>query len=62
MGKRGPAAEEESTESRVWVLRGPQPTPVPVKTGATNGKITQILSGALAAGDPVVVESLKAEK
>ncbi len=62
MGNRTPAVEEESTEGRVWVLRGPQPTPVPVKTGATNGKTTQILSGALAAGDPVVIESLKAEK
>lgn len=62
MGNRTPAQEEETTESRVWVLRGPRPKPVPVTTGATNGKTTQILSGALAAGDPVVIESLKAEK
>ena len=47
---------------RVWVLRGQEPVPVAVKTGMTNGKLTEIQSGGIAAGTQLVVDTLKVEK
>jgi HlyD family secretion protein len=43
---------------RVWVLRNGQPAPVEVKTGATNGRMTEIVGGPLKAGTQVITESL----
>lgn len=43
---------------RVWVLRDGQPAPVEVKTGATNGRMTEIVGGPLKAGTQVITESL----
>ncbi|MBI5018464.1 MAG: efflux RND transporter periplasmic adaptor subunit [Deltaproteobacteria bacterium] len=40
---------------RVWVLRDGLPTPVPVTTGATDGRVTQVTQGDLAAGAALVV-------
>jgi HlyD family secretion protein len=48
--------------SRVYVLRDQQPVAVAVKTGVTNGKVTEVLSGSIAPGVPLVVEAMKAEK
>jgi HlyD family secretion protein len=59
---RKPETEEEKTVARVWVLRGQEPVAVPVKIGATNGKVTEIHSGSIAAGVPLIVDTLKAEK
>lgn len=42
---------------RVWVLRDGKPAPVEVKTGATNGRMTEIISGPLTAGMQVITES-----
>lgn len=42
--------------SRVFVLRDGQPVAVAVKTGASDGRFTQILDGALEPGQPVVTE------
>ncbi|MCE5307607.1 MAG: efflux RND transporter periplasmic adaptor subunit [Acidobacteriales bacterium] len=47
--------------SRVYVLRDQQPVAVAVKTGVTNGKVTEVLGGSIAAGVPLVIETLKAE-
>jgi HlyD family secretion protein len=44
--------------SHVWVLRDGRPAQVEVKTGATNGKVTEILDGNLEAGTEVITESL----
>jgi HlyD family secretion protein len=41
----------------VWVLRGPQPQPVRVRAGMTDGTSTEIVEGELQAGDEVVVSS-----
>lgn len=43
---------------RVWVLRNGQPAPVEVQTGATNGRMTEIVGGPLKAGTQVITESL----
>lgn len=41
---------------RVWVLRDGQPTAIEVRTGATDGRMTEITGGALKAGTPVITE------
>jgi HlyD family secretion protein len=43
---------------RVWVLRDDQPTAIEVKTGATNGRMTEIVDGSLKAGMQVITEAL----
>ncbi|HEX7111770.1 MAG TPA: efflux RND transporter periplasmic adaptor subunit [Mizugakiibacter sp.] len=41
---------------RIWVLRDGQPAAVEVRTGATDGRMTEITGGALKAGTPVITE------
>jgi HlyD family secretion protein len=45
---------------RVWVLRDGQPVAVPVQTGATDGRLTELRSGAVQPGEAVVVDTLGA--
>jgi HlyD family secretion protein len=45
---------------RIWVLRHGQAVPVPVKTGATNGRFTEILSGDLQEGEAIITEAIGA--
>lgn len=45
---------------RVWVLRDGQPVALDVKTGATNGRVTEITGGNLEAGMQVITETLSA--
>ena len=47
---------------RVWVVRDGKPSPIPVTTGSTDGKLTQIRSGQVTPGMPLIVEVLKAGK
>lgn len=52
--------ETEPTEKTpkgalVWVLRDARPTSVEIQTGSTDGAMTQVLGGALEAGDPVII-------
>jgi HlyD family secretion protein len=58
------AGQEEETEggARLWVLRNQQPFPLEVKTGITNGKLTEIFSDAIQAGTPLIVDVLKVGK
>lgn len=42
----------------VFVLRDGQPVAIEVKTGATNGLITEIVGGELKAGTPVITEAM----
>jgi HlyD family secretion protein len=48
-----PAADGSA---RLWMLRDGQAVPVQVKTGATNGRVTEILGGELQAGEAVITE------
>lgn len=43
---------------RVWVLRDGAPVAVDVQTGATNGRVTEIVHASLTAGTEVITESL----
>jgi HlyD family secretion protein len=48
---------------KVWVLGADgKPAPLEVKTGATNGQLTEILDGALKEGMAVVIDSVSAKK
>jgi HlyD family secretion protein len=44
---------------RVWVLQDGQPVAVEVRTGATNGRMTEVVGGALTAGMRVITEALE---
>jgi len=45
--------------ARVWVLRGDQLTPVPVKVGLDDGTLVEISSDSLQPGDRVVVSEAR---
>ncbi len=47
---------------RVWVVRDGKPSPISVTTGATDGKLTEIRSGQVTPGTPLIVEVLKEGK
>ncbi len=63
-GPPGRMARPQSTApvgdgaSRVWVLRDGQPMPLEVRTGATDGRMTEIVESALEAGTQVITEVL----
>ncbi len=58
--KRPPAQGpgEEGTLT-VWVKKDGLPSPVRIKAGATNGDMTQVLSGDVKAGTDLIVEEVK---
>jgi HlyD family secretion protein len=55
---RRPQTAPANGGPRVWVLRDGAPEAVPVTTGATNGRVTEITGGGLAAGAEVITEML----
>ena len=59
---RQPAPQVKATNGttpRVWVLQNGRPVPVEVRTGATNGRVTEIIGGAVEAGTEVVTETVE---
>ena len=46
---------------RVWVLQAGQPVALDVKTGASNGRVTEITGGDLKSGMQVITEALSAQ-
>jgi HlyD family secretion protein len=47
---------------RVWVARDGRPSPIVVTVGASDGKQTEVRSGQVTAGMPLIVETLKEGK
>jgi HlyD family secretion protein len=47
---------------RVWVEKDGKPSPISVTTGSTDGKVTEIRSGQVSPGMPLIVEVLKEGK
>lgn len=47
----------DNSEQRVWILENGRPHPVKVKTGITDGKMTEIITGDLQADAQVIVGS-----
>ena len=60
--KRAFGKEGESPERTVYVLRGGRPEALEVKTGLSDGTITEIVSGDLKEGDQVITEASIAGK
>jgi HlyD family secretion protein len=56
------APEPAAGAGKLWTLKDGHPKLLPVKIGATNGKVTEVLAGPLAAGTPVIIDTLRAGK
>ncbi len=57
----GASPAPDAKTRTVWVLDGASdPRPVPVETGATDGKRTQIAGGPLDVGAPVIINAIEA--
>lgn len=67
---RGPPAtnkqvqndDKDPNSQRVWILRDNKPVAIPVKTGATDGRLTQVVDGKLNAGTPVIIDATRIRK
>ena len=63
MGARKPRAAGKNGIPKVWVLGADkQPTALEVKTGATNGQLTEITDGGLKEGMAVIIDSTSAKQ
>ena len=63
-GKRGGDASSSGvgTDRRsLWVMRGAKPVQVQVRTGLTDGTVTEILEGDIHEGDLIVTEAVTAD-
>jgi HlyD family secretion protein len=63
-GAAGAAAPREREPDRrtVWVLRGEQPQAVRVRTGVSDGTVTEIIEGDLREGDAVITDATTTAK
>ncbi len=52
-----PPPRGADTDRTVYVLRGATPEPVSIKTGLSDGTVSEVLSGDLKEGDPVVTDA-----
>lgn len=57
-----PANSGQAKGPKVWVLNGATPTAVPVKIGASDGRVTEILEGDIAPGAKVLVDVVEKGK
>ncbi len=48
--------DENSKQKQVWVLKDQQPNAIPIKTGASDGRMTQLVEGDLQAGTELLVD------
>lgn len=66
---RPPSAQQKPREanskgrtSQVWMLRDGTPVAVPITTGASDGQWTQLVTGEVKAGDPLLTDAVSAAK
>jgi len=59
--KRG-EINKDKKQQKVWTLQGNQPVAVPITTGATSGTMTQVVSGEVTPGMPLIVEAFSKDK
>jgi HlyD family secretion protein len=55
--RRGNRPPADTSTKTLWVMRGPKPVAVQVKTGLTDGSFTEIVSGEVNENDAVVLEA-----
>jgi len=53
---------EKGGGKQVWVLKDGQPSPLKIKTGLTNGRMTEVLEGELKPGMQVITDSVTPAK
>jgi HlyD family secretion protein len=56
-GRRPEGSDGGQDRRTVWALRGPKPEPVRVKTGVSDGSLTELVEGDLHEGDAVVTDA-----
>jgi HlyD family secretion protein len=54
------ATRDAGKKQRVWVLKAGKPEPIPVRAGATDGAVTEIVSGDVTPGTEVVTDMREA--
>ncbi len=59
---RAPRNGGEKGAKQVWVLKDGQPAPVSIKTGLTNGRMTEVLEGDLTPGMQVITDAVTPAK
>ena len=63
---RRPSSDRRRTDNdgrqKIWILRDGQPVAVPVTTGASDGKFTELLSGDIRPGQAVVIDAISVKK
>ena len=59
--RRRPDGGDKASQ-KVWILRDGQPTAVAVKTGASDGKFTELRSGDIQPGQQVIVDAISIKK
>ena len=52
-GNRGEASDRRT----VWLLRGGQPQPAPLRVGLSDGSMTEIVEGDVHEGDALIVDA-----
>ncbi|HUJ73716.1 MAG TPA: efflux RND transporter periplasmic adaptor subunit, partial [bacterium] len=52
----GPGPRQPADRHVVWLLEGGKPRPVPIQTGLSDGTYTEVVSGDLKEGDPVITD------
>jgi HlyD family secretion protein len=55
-GRRAEGAGEPSDRRTVWVLRSLKPEPVRIRTGVSDGSLTEVVEGDLREGDAAVTD------
>ncbi len=56
------AGNEKNGGKQVWVLKDDQPVAIKIKTGLTNGRMTEVLEGELKPGMQVITDSVTPAK
>ena len=49
---------KKKRSTRVWTPRDGRPAPIEIQPGASDGLMTQVLGGDLAAGTPLIIETI----
>jgi HlyD family secretion protein len=55
------APRAERDRRTVWVLRGGQPKPISIRTGLSDGSVTEVAEGDLREGDSLITEAISSK-
>lgn len=61
-GKQVRTDDKKANQQRVWVMQDGKPVAIPVKIGASDGRLTQVTEGKLEAGMNVIIDANKPRK